>query len=253
MNKESFLREAIAKSSYAYSLQVEEGFDSRDQVNRPFWGEEPLRSILPNLPTFAGRRCDFYIEQLVQERGEVRVLDIGCGAGKALGDLVRKWGRAVVPIGITARRYKALFLSRRVRKGIIEGDASHLNTYFNQSSVDVIFSAYAIDYFQRHPSNLLPRLYRVLSDGGVAFLSFTRTVDAFGGELSLHALLGWLSENGYTIEMPISGEERKVVRGTSMKKTHPRLRLPITYHSGQRVLFNETKAERFAQEILSWK
>lgn len=122
------------------------------------------------LPKWDGQNLDEALRCLIEERGKICMLDVGCGSGNAL-DLPAQFKNKVDRYGITATDYRNVLQrlkDQRNGKKIITGNAEFLTDYFPQQVFDVIVSGWALNYMDQ--TKVLPEIVKVLSPGGIALL-----------------------------------------------------------------------------------
>lgn len=104
------------------------------------------------------------------------VLEIGCGAGKAIALLAEKTPRgSVAGIDLSATMVKhARARNRRAvraeRVTLQQGDAAHLP--FGEQQFDKVISIHTF-YFWSEPPVILAEIFRVLKPSGMCFITFT--------------------------------------------------------------------------------
>lgn len=134
---------------------------------------------------FSSERVDSAIERGRAGGSIPRVVEVGCGEGRLLLDLLRRYGD-LAAYGINKRPWPAMtgrasFAAAAVRHGVFTRrelrtvrlpealfyDAESL--HFVDASIDLVVSQTAIPYVQRK-ERLLEEVWRVLRPGGVALL-----------------------------------------------------------------------------------
>jgi SAM-dependent methyltransferase len=101
-----------------------------------------------------------------------RALEIGCGSGEMLYELLKRNFKVVgMDIAPGMLRASRKFLQQRLpakKAGLLQGDIEHLG--FPDETFDLIVAAGVIEYLGTD-EKLMPELYRVLKPGGVLILS----------------------------------------------------------------------------------
>ncbi len=157
-----------------------------------------------------------WIEELIGKRGKVRVLDIGCGAGRFLNDLKEKFGDDVQAYGVSALRYGEYGPLEEKGIKIAIGDAQALISLLDkaglpQEGYDVVTSVFSMMYFADELATF-KQAYNILSEGGMGFF---------------HGIGFGFSENYIKREMGL--EQSSSVR--IFVKNRPRLTLPDLRYS----------------------
>lgn len=123
---------------------------------------------------FHGKNLRETLEQLVHEKGLVRLLDVGCGKGNGLQlpliFRIMHPGK-VERHGITIAEFRSpfkKFCHWMNATHITMGDAHHLSEYFSQGYFDVVMSHFALGYMDQR--KVLPQIVKVMAPGGLAFL-----------------------------------------------------------------------------------
>lgn len=245
--------------------RVEEASRAQDNprlsyiVNRPFFKPDPKtkeRPITELLPRFKGRDAAWWLEKMVCESEEpVRVLDIGCGNGRAMRDIAERHRGKVQVKGLT----KQLFTPMQVHPESIEvDDIGRLPNPFLRNSADLIYSSYCFHYTLRPIPQLLRKIYPILAPGGMAFLDFGQGGEAIIDDAKLQ-LFPWLRKHGYEIEHKAhlvgnGSRDSFHVESCSLRKpeNRPELHYPTRYYKdGFRLMnvFDEKKARLFERRL----
>lgn len=144
----------------------------------PTGTDRSLFEYLELLPTFEGRNFAEHIETKFKQTGQpIAVLDIGCGQGVMLGELLDLDINSipVYPFGVSAFDYRP-FLGED--KDIIDpddevnyrvGDAHKLSRLFPDIKFDIVVSVATFKYLA-DPLAALKQAYMVCKEGGLMFI-----------------------------------------------------------------------------------
>jgi SAM-dependent methyltransferase len=228
-------------------------------VNRPFFKPDPQtkeRPITELLPRFKGRDAAWWLEKMACESEKpVQVLDIGCGNGRAMKDVLERHRGKVQVRGLT----KKLFTPTQVDPESIEvDDIGRLPNPFPRESVDFIYSYYCFYSSLRPVPQLLRKIYPILAPGGMAFLDFGQGAEAIIDDATLQ-LFPWLRRHRYEIEhksclVGDGSRDSLHIEGCSLRKPadRPKLHYPTRYYKdGFRLMnvFDEQKARIFEKRL----
>lgn len=165
-----------------------------------------------------------------------RVLDLGCGAGVALGKLKMYFGDKIETWGLSASDLKTPQTASGIDHYII-GDAHRIN--FPQNYFDAIIAYQSYRYFA-DPLFVLERSYEWLSFGGYGFIDslapFQRGIELYrnGERVTTKQLALLFNSLGYSFQNNIvyrSKDEYQVPRDNlSFKKNNkkPHFNLPVS-------------------------
>jgi len=119
-----------------------------------------------------------HIEKFVPDLKSRKILDLGCGKGYDLMELV-KYGYNAVGFDIN-QEYLDFAKTESEREGLnlelYNGKAENLP--FNDNSFDFVFASELTEHVE-DPEKLLSECYRVLSSGGKIYLSFHNRYGAY--------------------------------------------------------------------------
>lgn len=235
---------------------------TRKNYNLPFY---PLPSSLWGKRIFPEQ----VIKDVINKEKVVTILDLGCGAGFWLDEQKKKYGRNFLGYGISASDYRrpeqrrllipAGELEINKKKETIlkspdgllfcvgydhlqnsaeiedeyyyKGDAHDLLRLFPEGKFDMVVSYQACQYFF-DPLRVLKGVYRVLKEGGFAFLESFRPMvfDQSGEILGPQVLTNFFTKNGYDAHCLKYKTKDGFHTGLSLRKgKNPRLNLPISY------------------------
>ncbi|MBU2052101.1 class I SAM-dependent methyltransferase, partial [Patescibacteria group bacterium] len=184
------------------------------------------------LPLFKDRSMDWWLEaRTASEDRSLKILDVGCGTGRALSEITARYGaEAVDGFGLTAHLYEPLQIPR---EKITIGDLCYPARHYPKKSFDLIFSHQSINYSYRPALNVVKRLYGLLNDNGIAFLYFASQVDGDSNYSinGFNRLENWLKTSGYEFDFG-KGQVMITVTSISFRKTHEKLLLPLQYTTG---------------------
>lgn len=230
-------------------------------------GKPPIRghfSRSRDLNTFNRKFYPLIIEQKIPENGNV--LEIGCGEGRVLLELLKKCPSAYF-YGINKKPWPAMRGTVSLKKTAIfyeifkKSEISSLNLpkihfynakklHFENSFFDVIYSQVAIQYVDRKDL-LIEEVWRVLKPGGVAYLN----IDTRSGEIpdfldfeaprfiiykntkvfSLKKFFGNLKKKGFDIQYTsVVEDERGILKSRInliiKKNTNKKLQLGLKFN-----------------------
>jgi SAM-dependent methyltransferase len=125
-----------------------------------------LREYDDRLPRFKGKKLSEIIADKIGQESthDLKVLDIGCGTGNALEDIVEQFG--VSAFGLSSFDYPTV---EDKRFDCRVGDAQRLHLIYGQNAFDVIVSVYAF----RHIADslaVLKQAYKLSKKGGVILI-----------------------------------------------------------------------------------
>lgn len=156
----------VVRAKYASGVVVDDQtlarYDSFLSTVRPGWSLQKL------------------VQSLLQHKNVVRVLDVGCGSGRALHELKTFFGSALVTLGIDAVAWPA----RAALDSFTEGDVHQI---ILPSNIDLLVSFRSVHEMASLPT-LIPRLVQCLSVGGLAILSIRLHTLSPAGVISEGAL-----------------------------------------------------------------
>lgn len=140
---------------------------------QPYPADGNLNEYNATLPRFQGKTLFQHIrERVTQGQTPIRVLDIGCGKGIFLCELVSRFPQ-IKASGISAFDYREIledpWFTYIQRVDYRVGNAYNLREIFNDVRFDVITSMYTLQYLP-NPTAVVEQAYTLLNTGGVAFL-----------------------------------------------------------------------------------
>ncbi len=125
------------------------------------------------LPTFEGRSATQIVEDhIAQGEPEINVLDIGCGRGTFLAELLQKYPQ-VRGYGISAKDYRDPNSNLKEQIDRIDyqvGNASTLSSRFPGVDFDLVVSVKCLDYVA-DPLRIIKQAYRRSKKGGILLTS----------------------------------------------------------------------------------
>lgn len=126
------------------------------------------------LPKFEDQTVLEHINDRTQQGADhLNVLDIGCGQGIFLNELVENCSEEghcqIHTYGISSFDYRSCPTSRRKYMDYRVGDAQKLRQIFPDVKFDFIVSLHAFEYFA-DPLTVLKQAYSVCNSGGIIFL-----------------------------------------------------------------------------------
>ncbi len=220
---------------------------------RSYTADRDLAGYEEKLPRFRGQTVTQLIEGKIAQGAEsVSVLDIGCGEGRFLAGLIRKYPQ-VKAFGISAFDYRKE--SSPWKKLLDEadyrvGDAQRLASVFPDVEFDITVSRLTMVYVN-DPLSVLRQAYRRTKPGGIILL------DKLGTELtdaqSEHLQKRWEQE-GIEVELEsynAKGDEdaASVYSLAIQKASDSRLYLPFRYSLNGKTIgyfFDEEAAKKVA-------
>lgn len=211
--KEQYLR--LAESIPAYNIRRE------------------IQDYERELPKFQGETLMHFVKER-KERGEnADVLDIGCGEGRALGQLV---GERVRGYGLTAAEFRPK-LPARWRELVAHvdykiGDAHNLQQIYGDQRFDFIISLATFVHLA-DPLDVLAQSYALLRVGGMAFIDHVG-LELTGREMKL--MEDFWAKYGAEVDLspgifgPRSDEAIYLCDLALRKHQEGSLPLPVQYH-----------------------
>lgn len=163
----------IRTTSYAYhaaarGYTVDRGIYDRWEGTPPGYRHK-INGYVTELKEFQGKNVLQIIDGIVQMQGRARILDVGCGSGKFLGEVKDKYGDRVDCFGITAYNYSYVYSHPGI--SIILGDAQHLPIYFyNQQEFDLATAVNSVGWIA-DPWAVVSGMYELLKRDGVGLIN----------------------------------------------------------------------------------
>jgi SAM-dependent methyltransferase len=172
------------------------------------------------------------IQERINEKGKVRILDAGCGYGLAMAGLIKKFENKVEIVGYNLTKKDGTikdFKKRAIKKGIFtEKEIKKLKNFpkiiyfdvdkglpFKKDSFDFIFSLASV-YLYKDKIKFFEECNRVLKFGGIAKISLFEMKDS---QNKLRNNLFWeIWNEGKEIDFPDYFKEIKGVQIKSGKR-----------------------------------
>lgn len=135
-------------------------------VGRDIDSEQPGGSYLKDLPLYEGKNVLQILEDLKTAKGKKKIWDVGCGEGKFLLSLQKKFGDGFLYEGLTAYPYHDENQVQQAGVKIRIGDIQRSEV---KDAYDVVVAEHALEYTE-NPLIALKRIYLALKPGGIALL-----------------------------------------------------------------------------------
>lgn len=240
------LIEDVLKAKKIY-IAHRQNLESDDYtVDRNFFYRNPDRlalSILEILPTYNGENAEQIFKRKLN-KGNLVILDLGCGRGTAARDIEQRYPGKIKVKGLTAYIYEPLQIPNDQVK---EGDIADIKKLFLPNSFDVIYSAATLIHVKRHFMDIIRQAYDLLKLDGVGLFSIKLGSDKFNKIAGLNELKNWLVINGYNFEFEAFQEENNdvyMVETISFKKSKEDLKLPLRHAGENGYIFDFEKAKK---------
>lgn len=209
--------------------------------SRPFYSSYSEHGcILGGLRTFHGQNCDQMIKLMLREKGQINVLDICCGIGRAAAQ-VEQCNLGVSSYGLTGSTfYVPVALESAMQladERLIIGNVAYLRQLMEEQlpgkKFDVIYSFQGLSYVPLPVLYMIEQIYSLLESGGVAFLEHWHSGN-YQEVVGYHQLIAWLKKNGYDFEFDAGlGKDTTTVTipRSAFKKTQENLTFPVEFTS----------------------
>lgn len=103
-----------------------------------------------------------------QAKGQLQHLDVGCGTGQLIAELVRELGPSIASTGLDfSTKMVDLAAAKNLPANFVWGDAEQLP--FAAEQFDLITCSHSFPYYRNKPL-VLQEFFRVLKPGGYLFL-----------------------------------------------------------------------------------
>lgn len=195
-------------------------------------GHRNLYLYCETLPKFQDKTVTEHIDERVQAGAEtITVLDIGCGQGICLGELVRDYPQ-VKPIGLTAADYRAEVPTpwqpfvKKIDYRL--GDAG-LIELMGDVKPDFVISIHAFEYFA-DPLSVLEQAYDLIANDGIIFVDTAKLYLTTGEADILRSI--W-QENGIMVNLERWAPPSDIKSLYSLaiqKRVNTKLPLPFRYN-----------------------
>lgn len=199
---------------------------------KPYATYKDVDGYRDNLPKFNGRNLTEIIEDKISQGSDcVRVLDVGCGEGIFLANLIRRYPQ-VRAFGISSFDYRPR--AERAWSEYVNqidyrtGDAHKLNAIFSGVEFDLTVSYHCVEYLS-DPLAVLKQIYRRSKTGGIILL------DRLGVSLSMqeaNQLSQYWKQHETQAELTRwapSSYDPSIYSLSLQRGTNPRLPLPFRY------------------------
>ncbi len=229
----------------------------RHATEREYPTERGVMEHEEMLPRFKGLTFVEHIKKFGEIGQPVSVLDIGCGQGYLLGELLDP-DEGYPPIsayGVSAFDYRPYLGDR---KDYVDpddkidyriGDAHRLNKVFPDVRFDIVVSGYTFQWLI-DPLVAVKQAYRVCKEGGIVFLDF------FGAPLNqseADLLLDFWGKHGVKANLQNRidyGDSTFGHLAVSMQRgSNPHLPMPFNYTGLESRSFNGVSEERLSYEF----
>ncbi|MDP3974118.1 MAG: class I SAM-dependent methyltransferase [Candidatus Daviesbacteria bacterium] len=128
------------------------------------------------LPKFQAKTFREHLLDRLTTSQDVSILDVGCGRGVALAELVRD-NSGLKAAGISAQDFREEISDPQLRDSIRKvdyktGDVQKLRSIFQGQEFDVVISD-GVFFYLGDPLNALRQCYGILKPDGILFINFT--------------------------------------------------------------------------------
>lgn len=128
------------------------------------------------LPKFLNKTFKEYLQDRSTTSRDVSILDVGCGTGVALAELVRD-NPGLKATGISAQDFRGEISDPQLQDSIGKvdyktGDVQKLRSIFKGQGFDIVISD-GVFFYLGDPLNALRQCYGILKPDGILFINFT--------------------------------------------------------------------------------
>ena len=161
-------------------------------------------------PYFLSKIAPFFplLDELYQKSQGFTVIDVGCGRGIILNQILKRYPSAR-GIGVELAKEAVLMASRKSRGFYISGDAEDMP--IKDEIADVVLLISVLHHFFKYPERILEETYRITKQGGVIIIV---DPNVSSEDLNIHTKVQDITfhlETIYGIILDIFGERGETV------------------------------------------